>query len=156
MILFIIYYIQIYIYIFRRCPSGILGSDLRDAYIDAKIDLQELVQENQLIRIIRENRKEGDEDYDIYYPIDDTLEGKPFDNDIQQFWHSIELPKTHAELQLKLREMNQDTIKIQQVGPSITAKRKASVKNSKWNIRLTNKHKSEDLRKILSVQYEDN
>uniref|UniRef100_A0A0A9XG35 8-amino-7-oxononanoate synthase n=1 Tax=Lygus hesperus TaxID=30085 RepID=A0A0A9XG35_LYGHE len=105
--------------------------------------------------MVRENRKEGDEDYDIYYPIDDALEGKPFDEEIQQFWDSIELPKTHAELQLKLREMNQDTIKIQQTGPSVVANRKPAAKSSKLNIRLTNKHKSEDLRKILNIQYDD-
>lgn len=138
-------------------PTGIWGSDLRDAYSGAGADLDALVAEGKLVRMIKEGRKENEEDYEVLYSTDNAADGIVVDDEIREMWAKIEIPKTTTELEAILRSVNQQTVSVHDndSGPVATRKRRTANKGSKLSIRLTNKHKSEDLRKFLNAGQDD-
>ncbi len=138
-------------------PSGVLGSDLRDAYPNAGLDLDALISDQKVVRIFREGRKEQHDDYEVIYSMDNVYSGVVVDEDIRELWKNIEIPKTIAELEAKLRANKQETVSVQDdSGPVVQQKKKKLAnKSSKISVRFTNTHKSDQLRKFINAQNED-
>lgn len=139
-------------------PTGVWGSDLRDAYTGSAADLDALVADGKLVRMIKEGRKENEEDYEVLYSTDNAFDGAIVDDDIREMWTKVEVPKTLAELESILRSVNQETVSVNynDSAPTAARKKRQANKTSKLSLRLTNKHKSEDLRRFMNAtQNED-